>query len=217
MTDPIREAAEEALRFLTPATCGGYHGYRKVWDRLRAALDTDLTALERRAEQAERQVQELQLLDREDAGWKARAEQAEMLLSLETQAHREWCERALKAEAALEKVTRLHLVDHRESVPFEQRSTQDHWNVSVELNYQDDGRTLKVFMRDAPMTSTADLDRADHDGRTQPRSVGLTYEGERVCVVHGGAEMEHTCAGGPGEPLGYCSSAPDTEGCRFDG
>lgn len=38
------------------------------------------------------------------------------------------------------------------------------------------------------------------------RSVGLTYEGERRCLVHSGNEMEHTCAGGPGEPLGYCSA-----------
>lgn len=46
--------------------------------------------------------------------------------------------------------------------------------------------------------------------------VGLTYEGKpnddwdnaRYCVSHRALEMFHTCAGGPGEPLGYCAAWP---------
>lgn len=53
-------------------------------------------------------------------------------------------------------------------------------------------------------------------------SVGMTYEGKPdgwdhadFCTVHGGYEMFHTCAGGPGEPLGYCSKASDATSCRW--
>lgn len=59
----------------------------------------------------------------------------------------------------------------------------------------------------------------------RPRSVGMTYEGEPGkhrdelvpwCVVHAAYEMMfHTCAGGPGEPLGYCAKAPTALECRF--
>lgn len=47
------------------------------------------------------------------------------------------------------------------------------------------------------------------------KGVGAVYEGERVCTIHGGYEMWHTCGAGEGEPLGYCSAAPNTEECRF--
>ena len=40
----------------------------------------------------------------------------------------------------------------------------------------------------------------------------MTYEGKpssneeaNLCSVHDAYEMFHTCAGGPGEPLGYCA------------
>lgn len=53
--------------------------------------------------------------------------------------------------------------------------------------------------------------------------VGLTYEGEPdsewdrapFCTVHNAYEMFHTCAGGPGEPLGYCAKAANTTDCQF--
>lgn len=56
------------------------------------------------------------------------------------------------------------------------------------------------------------------------RSVGLFYEGDpedefdhaRHCTVHDAYEMFHTCAGGPGEPLGYCSAAHDAVSCEFE-
>jgi len=43
--------------------------------------------------------------------------------------------------------------------------------------------------------------------------VGLTYANEEGefsmwCTVHEDFEMFHTCAGGEGEPLGYCGSWP---------
>jgi len=38
-------------------------------------------------------------------------------------------------------------------------------------------------------------------------SPGAFYEDKRsYCAVHGGYEMLHTCGGGPGEPMGYCSA-----------
>lgn len=43
--------------------------------------------------------------------------------------------------------------------------------------------------------------------------VGLTYANEdgefaMWCTTHEGFEMFHTCAGGEGEPLGYCEAWP---------
>jgi hypothetical protein len=59
---------------------------------------------------------------------------------------------------------------------------------------------------------------------------GMLYESGRFrfdgplswCLVHESPEMLHTCAGGPGEPLGYCAAWPGDSGennmptCRFE-
>ena len=49
--------------------------------------------------------------------------------------------------------------------------------------------------------------------------IGLIYEGKpddewdhaRRCTLHNAYEMFHTCAGGPGEPLGYCAAWDGTK------
>lgn len=45
----------------------------------------------------------------------------------------------------LEKVTRLTVVDHSKDG---EGTVLEKWNIKVELDYQDDGRTLKVFISD---------------------------------------------------------------------
>ena len=52
------------------------------------------------------------------------------------------------AEADTEKVTRFEVIDHREN-PGYYRRTFVARPCRVELSYQDDGRTLKVFVDDA--------------------------------------------------------------------
>lgn len=48
------------------------------------------------------------------------------------------------------KVTRVEVIDHRSNAPGVGRAFVA-WDVpSVELSYQDDGRTLKIFLSDAP-------------------------------------------------------------------
>ena len=46
-------------------------------------------------------------------------------------------------------VTRFELIDHRHDVPYFGRAFVA-YNCSVELSYQDGGRTLKVFVTDKP-------------------------------------------------------------------
>ena len=43
------------------------------------------------------------------------------------------------------RITRFEVIDHRSGATVHRWSE---WNVNVELSYQDDGRTLKVFLTD---------------------------------------------------------------------
>ena len=47
----------------------------------------------------------------------------------------------------MSEVTRFVVVDYRQEAPQLGRA-MDVWDVGIELAYQDDGRTLKVFIRD---------------------------------------------------------------------
>lgn len=55
--------------------------------------------------------------------------------------------------SATEKVTRVELIDHRFDAPNRGRCFVA-YGVAVELSYQDQGRTLKVFIDDLAAPST---------------------------------------------------------------